>query len=125
MWRIRRRSVAARTRCHNADMRNVIFIGIKGTVLAIDCATGQEVWRTKLKGSDFVNVVQDETGIYATTAGELFCLDLATGEICWHNPLKGLGLGLATIAGNQQNVMLRARQQQEDDEAAAASTAAI
>ena len=37
----------------------MVFIGIKGTVLALDRATGQEVWRSKLKGASFVNVILD------------------------------------------------------------------
>jgi outer membrane protein assembly factor BamB len=76
--------------------QRMLFIGVNGTVLAIDRATGQEVWRTKLKGGDFVNVVLDEGELYATTKGELFSLDPATGTIRWQNELKGLGLGIIT-----------------------------
>ena len=36
---------------------DLVFIGIKGSVVALDRATGQQVWATHLKGSDFVNVV--------------------------------------------------------------------
>ena len=68
---------------------SAIFIGIKGTVAAIDRATGQEVWRTELKGGDFVNAVVQDGDLYAATHGELFCLDVATGRIRWHNQLKG------------------------------------
>jgi PQQ-like domain len=77
---------------------NVIFIGIAGTVLALDRATGREVWRTKLKGSDFANVALLDGDLYATAGGEIFCLDPSTGNLRWKNPLKGLGLGLVTIA---------------------------
>ena len=34
-----------------------IYIGLKGAVLALDRDSGQIVWRTELKGRDFVNVV--------------------------------------------------------------------
>ncbi len=100
-----------------------LFIGIKGTVLAIDRATGQEIWRANLKGGDFVNLVLEENGLYAATHGELFCLDAATGNIRWHNPLKGLGWGLVTIAPaeNQQTVVMRRKKQQDDAAAAAAA----
>ena len=40
-------------------MRDMIFVGIGGYAVALDRATGSEVWRTKLKGSDFVNVAVD------------------------------------------------------------------
>jgi len=36
---------------------DLVFIGIKASVVALDRATGQQVWATHLKGSDFVNVV--------------------------------------------------------------------
>ena len=38
---------------------DLIFIGIKGSVIAIEAATGRQCWSTHLKGSDFVNVVLD------------------------------------------------------------------
>ena len=76
-----------------------LFVGIKGHVIALDRATGQEMWRTPLKGRDFVSVsVQD--AVYAATKGEIFCLDPGSGAIRWHNPLKGMGLGLVSIAGD-------------------------
>jgi outer membrane protein assembly factor BamB len=101
-----------------------LYIGIHGAVLALDGATGQELWRTLLKGSDFVNVVLDGGDLLAATHGELFCLDPSTGSIRWRNPLKGLGWGLVSIAGNQQSVVLRARKQQEEAAATAAAAGA-
>ena len=75
------------------------FIGVKGTVLALDRASGQEIWRTELKGSGFVGLAVDGDVLLATTWGEVFCLDAASGRLRWNNPLKGLGWGLVTIAG--------------------------
>ena len=102
-----------------------VFVGIRGRVLALEPGTGTELWRTRLKGGDFVNVVLTEDRVYAATQGEMFCLDPATGTILWHNPLKGLGTGLTAIAvagtGSQSAVMMRRRQ--EEDEAAAAAAA--
>jgi outer membrane protein assembly factor BamB len=76
----------------------LVFLGIKGTVVALERSTGREVWRTPLKGSDFVNLVLDDGALYATARGEIFCLDPATGAVCWRNPLRGMGRGLVTIA---------------------------
>jgi outer membrane protein assembly factor BamB len=103
---------------------SLIFIGIAGCVIALDRGTGQEVWRTALKGGDFVNVVALDDALYATTKGELFCIDPATGILRWQNQLKGLGRGLVTIAtaDGQQTVVMREKQQR--DEAAAAAGAA-
>ena len=103
----------------------LIYIGIAGTVVALDRGTGVEVWRSELKG-DFVNVAVQDGDLYATAKGELFCLDPATGKIRWQNPLKGLGRGLITIAtpGSQQAVIMREKKQR-DEAAQAASSSAV
>ena len=77
-----------------------VFIGICGTVLALDRATGEEIWRTELKGSDFVNVALDGGQLLASARGEVHCLDPVTGEILWSNPLKGLGWGLVSFTSS-------------------------
>ena len=104
---------------------NLLFIGISGTVLALDRATGEEVWRTPLKG-DFVNVVLDGGTLFAATKGELFCLDPATGSVRWQNALRGLGRGLITIAqaGGPQVLALEEKRRRDQAAAAAATTAA-
>jgi outer membrane protein assembly factor BamB len=99
---------------------NLLYIGIKGTALALDRGTGQEVWRTPLKGSDFVNVALVDGDLYATSRGELFCLDAGTGSIRWKNPLTGFGLGLISIAAwDGQAVLLQEKRRREQAEAAA------
>jgi outer membrane protein assembly factor BamB len=108
--------------------KQLVYVGIRGTVVALDAATGDLVWQTHLKGSEFVNVVLDGPVVYATTRGEAFCLDVATGKPRWHNPLKGFGFGLAGIAisntdsGNQ--TILSAEKRRRDQAAAAAASGA-
>ena len=34
--------------------KDCVYLGVKGQVVAIDSGTGKELWRTKLKGGDFV-----------------------------------------------------------------------
>jgi outer membrane protein assembly factor BamB len=99
-----------------------IFIGIKGTVLALDRATGEEVWRTPLKGSSFVNLALDGGGLLASTHGEVFCLDPATGGIRWNNPLRGLGYGLVSFVGSP--AVLTAEEQRRQAAQSAAAGAA-
>jgi outer membrane protein assembly factor BamB len=72
-------------------------IGIGGHVVSIDPATGTELWRTRLKGSDFVTVHDAGQYVYGGTSGVLFCLDASTGRMLWKNELKGLGTGLITF----------------------------
>ena len=107
---------------------DLLFIGIKGSVVALDRATGQQVWATHLKGSDFVNVVLEDRAMLASCCGEIFCLDPLTGDALWHNPLKGFGRGLATIATEHNpgtgNAPVLAEKRRRD-EAAAASAAVV
>ena len=104
---------------------SALFIGISGTILALDRVSGQEIWRSSLKGSDFVNVVLDDGMLYATTKGEIFCLDPSTGNIRWNNRLKGLGTGLVTIASRDgQQVVPGQEKRRRDAEAAAGAAAA-
>lgn len=77
---------------------DLVFIGIKGSVIALNRTTGEQVWVTPLKGGDFVNIVVQGDRVLASCSGEIFCLDSRTGEGLWHNPLKGFGMGLAVIA---------------------------
>jgi len=107
-----------------------IYLGIKGSVMALNSADGRQLWATSLKGSEFVNVVLDGNNLYAATRGEVFCLDPQTGVIRWNNPLKGYGWGLVSIAGEgiaQDLVSLseetRRREQQAASSGAAASGA--
>lgn len=77
--------------------RDLMYVGIAGSVVALDCRTGNERWRTRLKRSSYLMLVSDGEHILASTAGEVFCLDPTTGRILWHNRMKGLGMGVATI----------------------------
>ena len=102
---------------------SVIFLGIRGNVIALDRTTGQELWRADLKGADFVNVMLDGDRVIATTKGEAFCLDAQTGSRLWHNPLPGQGRGLVTIAtaSGSSGPMTPFREKQQRDEAAASA----
>ena len=80
---------------------DLVIVGIGRSVVALNGTTGEQVWATRLKGYDFVNVVLDGRRILATSCGEIFCLDPLTGHLLWHNRLKGFGTGLASIATAQ------------------------
>ncbi len=80
----------------------VLYVGIKGHVIALERTTGTELWRVKLEGvrarmSDFVYLYQDEDQLYAAYNGEVYCLDPRSGTVVWHNQLRGLGTGLASL----------------------------
>lgn len=79
---------------------SLVYLGIRGRVIALNRTTGDEVWRAELKGAGFVQVARDKDYIYATTRGEIFCLAPDSGQLIWNNPLKGLGMDLASIASD-------------------------
>jgi outer membrane protein assembly factor BamB len=108
---------------------DLIFIGIRGSVVAVDRGRGQEVWSTRLKGWNFVNVVLENGALLATSNGEIFCLDPLTGRVLWHNPLKGYGTGLATIATennpNTSKAAVLAEKKRRDEQAASGAAASV
>jgi outer membrane protein assembly factor BamB len=105
----------------------LVFVGIKGSVVALNRATGQQEWAARLKGRDFVNVLLEEDVLLASCDGEVFCLDALNGKGLWHNPLKGYGTGLASLAteqnprGERSGVMAAERHHREEQAAAAAA----
>ena len=103
---------------------DLVFVGIKGSVVALDRATGRQVWSTRLKGFDFVNVVLQNGAILATCHGEIYCLDPLSGEARWHNPLKGFGTGLATIAMDDNTPALAEKRRRDQQAAQAGAIAA-
>jgi len=104
---------------------NHVFLGINGTAIALDETTGTQIWATRLKGSDFVNLTLTDRKLYATTKGEIFCLDPGTGKILWQNPLRGMGRGIVCIAapGSQQGPAAAAKHKKDQEDAAAAAAA--
>ena len=107
---------------------DLVFIGIRGSVVALNRATGQQVWATHLKGFAFVNVVLQDDSVLASCYGEIFCLDPLTGDPRWHNPLKGFGRGLATIATKDNagggHMPIMAEKHLQDEAAASAGAGA-
>jgi len=109
----------------------LVYVGIKGTVVALDRRDGMEVWRTPLKGSaarssSFVCLYRDGDLLLATCGGEIYGLDAKAGSLLWRNQLKGLGLGFTSIAGdaassssNLAAIVAAAVQQQQAAAAAA------
>ena len=104
----------------------VVFVGMHGSVFCLNRMTGQVVWSTGLRGSDFVTLLLDGELLLAGTRGEVFCLDAATGSLRWHNDMPGQGLGLITIATayGASNPTPPSEQHRRDDAAAAGATAA-
>ena len=80
------------------EPQQLLFVGIKDMVIALNPADGGEVWRTKLKRGDFVTVLWNGESLFAANNGEVFRLDPASGAIVWSNPMKGLRTGVVSLA---------------------------
>jgi outer membrane protein assembly factor BamB len=83
------------------DRQVLVFVGIKSSVVAIDERTGTEVWRAKLRSSDYVTVLWNGEALFAANAGEMWRLDPEHGDILWHNELKGMGRGVVSLASSR------------------------
>lgn len=89
----------------------LLFLGSRGKVRAVEVDTGRDVWTTSLPGTAYevVTVLADRGRIFAGCRGKLFRLDPADGRILWSNPLTGLGYEVVTLAamgvGGSQAVM--------------------
>ena len=82
------------------DQRLLLYIGIKGRVVALDRISGDEVWRTELRSSEFVTTLWDGDALFAATSGEAWRLNPKNGEVLWHNSMKGLGRGVVSLASS-------------------------
>jgi|SRR5215471_11446158 len=107
-----------------ATRTSAVFVGTKGTVLAIDRASGKTLWSTELKGSDFVDVMIVEGDLFAASKGRLYRLDPASGDVLWCNDLPGLGWNIVSIAGSHAGGAAEKIRRDQAANAAAATAAA-
>ena len=77
--------------------QEILYVGVRGHVIAYEKSTGRQLWATPLKSSQFVNVILDGNRLFAHTYGELFALDAITGRLLWRDGLKGYGYETATL----------------------------
>jgi outer membrane protein assembly factor BamB len=84
------------------DPRVLVYVGVKNSVVALDEQTGTEMWRTHLRGSDFVSILWDGQMLLAANSGEVWRLDPENGAVLWHNSLKGFGRGVISLASSRR-----------------------
>lgn len=71
----------------------LIFVGLRGYVIALDRDTGEKVWDCSELKSGFTSLMLDGDRLIVSTNGYIYCLDPLTGRVLWNNPLKGYGVG--------------------------------
>ncbi len=63
-----------------------LYIGVGGHVVAVDARSGVELWRTELKGFQYITTVHPfGDRLFAGAGGVLFRLDPGSGQILWRN----------------------------------------
>lgn len=111
---------------------DILYVGVKAHVVAVDKTTGVTLWQTKLKGGmvsgdRFVSLLVQDGRVFAHTYGELFCLDRETGAILWKNELAGLSYDIATLASEGVGIssasMMAALKKKKSSEDAASTVA--
>jgi outer membrane protein assembly factor BamB len=100
-------------------VEDLIFVGLNGYAVALNCDTGEIVWSNDQMKSGYVTLLLDFDRLIVSTNGYIYCLDPLTGNIQWHNPLKGYGVGAPTSL-----VSVRGQTSQTVIEQAAAAAAA-
>jgi outer membrane protein assembly factor BamB len=76
----------------------LIFVGLRGYVLALDRDSGDVVWSNDNLKSGYTTLLLDGDRLIVSTNGYMYCLDPLTGDILWQNPLKGYGVGVTDLA---------------------------
>ena len=80
---------------------DLVFLGLRGTVAALNKSDGQITWSTPVRtgglGASFVTVACDGDSVYAYANGWIHRLDALTGQILWSNGLEGFGYGFGSI----------------------------
>lgn len=78
---------------------DLLLLATNGRVIALDRASGLEVWRCKLTGmGGLVTLVAAGNRLFAGGSGRVHALDRASGEIQWTNGLPRLGYHFVTLA---------------------------
>ena len=77
---------------------DLVFVGLRGYVLALHRDTGEIVWDNSQLKSGYTTLLLDGDRLIVSTNGYLYCLDPMSGQILWSNPLRGYGVGIAHLA---------------------------
>ncbi len=97
--------------------RDLVFVGGRNLVIALDRYEGSEVWRWKASGGkgfwaglsapSFVSIALDGDRLIVASPKRIWCLDPLTGEEVWRSEGVSFGLGaypvIATASASGQS----------------------
>jgi outer membrane protein assembly factor BamB len=105
----------------------LVFVGFRSQVVALDRDTGGLVWSWRSPGGrGYTAVLLDGDRLMVSVNGYMYCLAPEDGRELWANPLSGMGVGVPCLASmrgstaNQYPLLAAA----EADAAAASAAAA-
>jgi outer membrane protein assembly factor BamB len=107
------------------NIDQLIFLGLRGYVVALDRETGEIVWSNDKLKSGYTTLLLDGDRLVASINGYMYCLDPFTGEVLWQNPLRGYGVGvtdLASVRGRGPRALLQNAAAAEEQAAHAANS---
>jgi outer membrane protein assembly factor BamB len=99
----------------------LIFIGLRGYVLALERDAGTVVWCNDQLKSGYTTILLDGDRLIVSTNGYIYCLNPLNGEILWSNPLTGYGCGVTHMVSCRAQVDPTILQQAADADAEASS----
>jgi outer membrane protein assembly factor BamB len=79
------------------NLDQLIFVGLRGYVIALHRDTGEIVWSCSELNSGPTTLLLDGDRLIVSTNGYIYCLDSLTGRVLWNNPLRGYGIGIAHL----------------------------
>ena len=106
----------------------LVFVGFKSQVVALDRDTGELVWAWKSPGGrGYVAVLVDGDRVIVSVQGYTYCLAPEDGSVLWRNPLEGMGIGVPCLASargsSAGHYLLQAAAEEEERRAHAGAAA--
>jgi outer membrane protein assembly factor BamB len=94
------------TRSPSRSIDQLVFVGFRSRVVALDRETGALVWSWASPSGYYVALLIDGDRLIVSVSGYTYCLDPLTGQVLWYNPLEGMGTGapcIASVRGGTSN----------------------
>lgn len=80
------------------NIENMIFVGLRRRVAALDRVNGEIVWEWEAgSGQSYCTMLLDGDRLIVSVDGYTYCLDPLTGRQYWKQELEGFGTGVASL----------------------------
>ena len=79
-------------------IKDLVFVGLSNTVVAMHRLTGTIVWENRDLYRGYTTLLLDGDQLVVSSNGYIYGFDALTGRRLWNNPLTGYGEGTASLA---------------------------